>query len=259
MGHIRLGRLPKTRPWSSVIEVLRGDSISTPELARAIAVAAQHRFAALEGDRGINYCFWILAQVVTAARGNDFARELERLGVQSSGITSGLGFVQQLAQAIEGGVRERVQPTVFVRIAELSFREVLSANLIDQSQSLFGTGLAEIQAACRAMSTRRRFGQVAKEFFASFISRSIRYITDKELSNHVGANGALGSPQQVLEFQQALDRYCTESAKIVEDFAAGWFSKHNWESNNNISEESTLAFTAYALEKIQMELREGQV
>ncbi len=57
----------------------------------------------------------------------------------------------------------------------------------------------------------------------------------------------------------ASQSYCTETAKIVEEFAAGWFSKHNWESNNNISEETTAAFTAYAFEKIQMELREAQV
>ena len=90
------------------------------------------------------------------------------------------------------------------------------------------------------------------------MSRTIRYLTDKELSNYVGTNGAIGSPSQVLHFEHVLDRHCHETAKIVEEFAGGWFSKHNWETNNDISENETAGFTAFALEKIQMDLREGE-
>lgn len=258
MGHIRLGRLPKTKPWSALFQVLAGDTISPPDLARATAVAAQRQFSALEGDRAVNYCFWMLVRIVTAARGDGFAEELERLGVQNINVPSGLGFVREVAQSVGQQLSKRGEVTVFSRMAELSLRDVLSANIIAQSESLFGTGFGEIQAACRAISTRKRFGQAAKDFFAHFMSRSIRYITDKELSNHVGPDGPIGSPGQLLEFHQALDRYCTESSRIVEEFAAGWFSKHNWESNNNISEGIASAFTAFALQKIQMELREGR-
>lgn len=258
MGHIRLGRLPKTRPWSRVFQLLESDSIDPGELAQATALAAQQQFATLERNRAINYCFWFLVRVVTAARGDDFTGELTQLGIQNFSSTSGLGFVQQVAHTVEKELRKRGETAVFSRIAELSLREVLSANIIEQSRSLFGTSLQEIQAACRAISTQVRFGEVAKEFFAQFTSRSIRYLLDKELSNYIGKDKTLGSPKHVLEFQQALSRYCTETAKIVEEFAAGWFSKHNWETKNDISEDTAAAFTAYALEKIQMELREIQ-
>lgn len=259
MGHLRLGRLPKTKRWSGVFALLEGDSVSPEALARATATAAQEQFAALEGDQAINYCFWVLVRIATAARGDDFIGELRRLGVQNPQVTSGLGFVQQITNMVEKELRRRGQPTVFVRIAALSLREVLSANIIEQSRSLFGTSLADIQAACRTLSTRLHFGEVAKAFFAHFTSRSLQFLADKEVSNHVGPEKAFASPESLLAFQHALQSYCTETAKIVEEFAAGWFSKHNWESNNNISEETTAAFTAYAFEKIQMELREAQV
>jgi hypothetical protein len=259
MGHIRLGRLPKTRRWSVVFDVLEGDSVSPDALARATATAAQQQFAALEGDRAVNYCFWVLVRIVTAARGDDFAGELRRLGISGTEISSGLGFIQQITQMVEKELRNRGQPTVFVRIAELSLREVLSANIIEQSRSLFGTSFEDIQAACRAISTQRRFGEVAKDFFSLFTNRSLQYLTDKEVSNYIGPEKPFASPESVLEFQEALQRYCTETSKIVEDFAAGWFSKNNWASNNNISEETAAAFTAYAFEKIQMELREAEV
>jgi hypothetical protein len=258
VGHIRVGRLPKTRPWQGLFDHLQGGQADAAQVAQATSEAAQQQFAALEGDRHINYCFWFLVRLVTAARGDDFAGDLEQLGLRSVSFTSGLGFVQQVARTVEKELRKRGPPTVFSRMAELSLRQVLSANLVDQSQTLFGTGPEEIQAACRTISTRQRFGQVAKEFFANLMSRSIRYLTDKELSNYVGPCDALASPEQVLQFQQALDRHCGETAKIVEEFAAGWFSKHNWETNNDISEKAASGFTAYALQKIQMDLREGE-
>ncbi len=256
MGHIRVGRLPKTKPWAGLFDHLRSDEINAAQIAQATSAAAQEQFASLEGDRRINHSFWFLIRLVTAARGDDFVGELERLGVRDASFPSGLAFVQQIARAVEREQRKRGQPTVFSRMADLSLRQVLSRHLVDQSQTLFGTGLPEIQAACRAMSTRSAFGQVAREFFASLMSRSIRYLTDKELSNYVGPNGPVASPAQVLQFEEALTRHCHETAKIVEEFAAGWFSKHNWETNNNISEKETAGFTAYALQKIQMDLQE---
>jgi hypothetical protein len=257
MGHIRLGRLPKTQPWSGVFQVLESESLDATRLARATAEAAHGEFWAIGQDRAVNYCFWVLVRTATAARTSDFAAELERLGVESSNLSSGVAFVNSIAQAVDRGVRGRGQATPFTQIATLSLREVLSANLVEQSKSLFGTSLQEIESACRRISTQKRFGEVAKTFFANLMNRSIRFITDREISNHVGAAESISSPKEVQRFEKALRRYCDESAKIVEEFAAGWFSKHNWETNNDISEDATAAFTAYALEKIQMELREG--
>ncbi len=258
MGHVRVGRLPKTKPWAGLFDQLRGAEVNAGQIAQATAEAAQQEFAVLEGDRRINHCFWFLVRLVTAARNDDFTGELARLGLTNPSFTSGLAFVQQVARTVEREQRKRGQPTVFSRMAEMSLRQVLSANLVQQSQTLFGTGQEEIQAACRAISTRQQFGRVARDFFATFMSRTIRYLTDKELSNYVGPTGAMASPTQVLEFEQALNRHCHETAKIVEEFAGGWFSKHNWESNNDISEKETAGFTAYALQKIQMDLREGE-
>jgi hypothetical protein len=101
MGHLRLGRLPKTRRWSGVFDLLEGHNVSPEGLARATATAAQQQFAVLERDRAVNYCFWVLVRLATAARGDDFAGELRRLGVHTTDIASGLGFIQQIAKMVE--------------------------------------------------------------------------------------------------------------------------------------------------------------
>src|SRR5262249_6286283 len=123
---------------------------------------------------------------------------------------------------------------------------------------LFGTGPEEIQAACHAISTRQRFGQVARDFFANLVSRSIRYLTDKELSNYVGTGDALASSEQVLQFQEALERHCAETSKIVEEFAAGGSSKQTWDTTKDTPESAAAGSTAYALQKIKMDPGEGE-
>jgi hypothetical protein len=63
---------------------------------------------------------------------------------------------------------------------------------------------------------------------------------------------------QSRQFSEALDLYARQSARIMEDFAAGWYSKHNWESKGQVSQEEARGFVTIALRKLRMELkREG--
>ncbi len=258
MGHIRLGRLPKTSTWTGVFNALKEESISQVKLANATAVAARDQFETLEQNQGVNYCFWVLVRIATASRGSDFKGELNRLGLQNVGINSGLGFVNQVAQAVDKELKKRGLTSVFVQMAELSLRETLTSTLIENTQNLFGTKFEDIHSACRNLSSPSRFSQTSRKYFSHFISRIIKFVTDKEISNYVGPKGGLKSPERVLDFQHTLDLHCYQTSRIIEDFASGWYSKHNWQSNDNIKEEEASGFTAYALKKIQMELRTEQ-
>lgn len=258
MGHIRLGRLPKLRPWTGVFSALDSADLDVAELAKATAVAAQQQFKTLEGNEAINYCFWVLVRIAAAAKRKDLSGELERLGANSNNVTSGLTFIHEVSRAVEKELKQRGQANVFVRMAALSLRDILTANIVERSQTLFGTSFKDVESACRSFSSPKPFGQITKEFYASFTSRSLLFLVDKELSNYVGPGKSISSPDQALELHSAVKRYCLETAKIVEEFAAGWFSKNNWQTDYNISEDTTQGFTSYALQKIQMDLREGQ-
>lgn len=261
MGHIRLGRIPKTKQWSRVFAVLTADTLHADQLAQAIAEAARDQFAALKGDRGIGYCFWILGQIATASRSEDFFSHLRALGVRKTNFDSGLDFVRGVAEAVSDGLSQgdsanEARHHVFVRMAELSLREVLAHNIVEQSQTLFGTHPDDIRAACRRFSTAKEFGRISKAFFAQFMSRAVRFVVDKELSNYVGPQSPLSTPEAAAGFHRDLDRYCAESARIVQDYAGSWLSKRNWETQQQISTNDAVAFCAYAFEKIQMELSE---
>src|SRR5215207_1643880 len=139
MGHIRLGTLPRTRPWRAVFAALEQPSIDATSVATAVAGATGEQLGSLKGDPALTYCFWTLARIVTAARESDFASRLQNLGIKTAGITDGVAFVREVARAVEKGLRERSNPTVASRIAELSLRDVLSAAVVGRSDSLFGS------------------------------------------------------------------------------------------------------------------------
>jgi hypothetical protein len=91
MGHIRLGRIPKTKPWRNVFEALETESINAVALSRATAAGFEQEVSAIERDKAVNYCFWVLVRLATAARG-DFTKELSRGGADSlSAVLLALG------------------------------------------------------------------------------------------------------------------------------------------------------------------------
>src|SRR5215510_11319805 len=112
MGHIRLGRIPKTKPWQAVFDALAQPNLNTVSLASATAYAVQSEFFSFETDRAINYCFWVLVRLVAGARG-DFSAELERLGVQPNRVSSGLSFVQQVSLVVGKELERRGETSVF--------------------------------------------------------------------------------------------------------------------------------------------------
>jgi hypothetical protein len=52
MGHLRLGRLPKTRRWTEVINLLDTGTDDPATLADAVIRAAEHRLRQLAHDQG---------------------------------------------------------------------------------------------------------------------------------------------------------------------------------------------------------------
>jgi hypothetical protein len=255
MGHLRLGRLPKTLRWTGVVELLSGPAVETPAVARATVEAADHRLRALGSDPSLTYCFWLLTRITWASRSADFATGLADAGVVTQPETSALAFISQVAEQTRSEIGRFSESGPFGDLASLALRRALSETVGQQGSSLFGSSLEDLQRACRAYSTRNQFGILARRFFGDFLARTLRYFVDKEVSNHVGPGHGLSDVGESRQFSEALDLYARQSARIMEDFAAGWYSKHNWESKGQISLEDARGFVAVAMRKLRMELK----
>src|SRR5581483_4858257 len=94
MGHIRTGRLPKTRRWQQVVGLLSGEPERVDDIAAATAEAATRRLRELGEDPALGYTLWLLARIAGAADGPFFADELRTLGVYLGEDETALSFIR---------------------------------------------------------------------------------------------------------------------------------------------------------------------
>ena len=57
----------------------------------------------------------------------------------------------------------------------------------------------------------------------------------------------------------ALELHTRQASRIMEDFASGWYSLHNWQANDQITQGEAQGFVAVALRKLRQEIKLGAV
>jgi hypothetical protein len=90
---------------------------------------------------------------------------------------------------------------------------------------------------------------VARDFFARLTERYLTYFLSRELSNE------LESVSSNRQFREALSLHCKQASKIVEQFAAEWFSKANYQGG--ITPRKAAGFISHAMTKLGAELQKG--
>lgn len=78
----------------------------------------------------------------------------------------------------------------------------------------------------------------------------MRYFTDQEAANRLGVGGRLQSEADLRAFNEAVDRYGREAARIVEEYAGAWYSKRRWLGDV----DQTEGLAAVAMRKVADEL-----
>ena len=257
MGHNRLGRLPRTRRWQEVVDLLDLPSASVAAIAAAVVDAAEHRLRGLANDEALAYAFWTLARVTWAARQDSFLQELSWLGVRDWPEPSAIGLISGTVQHVRSRVAELEARNDFAEFAALAVARSLTETVGREGPGLFSSTAEDAQRAFRAYSTPAKFGELARLFFADFMSRSLKSFVDRELSNHVGSGKVIRSVEGSQDFLNALELHTRQAARIIEEFSEGWYSLHNWESSGDIGLKEAQRFVAQALRKLRAELKQG--
>jgi len=254
MGHIRLGRLPKSKEWKAVFAALDSPGLDGSHLAAATAQASSERFELLKSDSTLQHTVWLLARLGAAAKSDNFIGQLELLGLDPRRAATGAGLVAEVGRVIQANAPPSNMLAV---LAVKGAQKVLAERLVEQSKSLFGTNLDDVRAAAASFGTKDGFATLSKDFFGEFSARTIRFLAEKELSNHIGPREAVRTLEDASSLTRDIEKYCRESAEIVREFAGGWYSKANWQTQREIDRERTEGFLAYALTKLRSEVEGG--
>jgi hypothetical protein len=251
VGHTHLIRLPATKKWNQVVELLGGGA--ELETIAAAAEAAESSLPSASRDPALVRAFWLLTQIPLAARTQDFSDSLRRLGVETGPSPGLVEVVGALTEAIDRHVGRTGGRTDLGEMAQLAAAESLSSVVGRDLPGLFGTTPDDVKLAVGRFSGKGRFADLARDFFSRLTFRCLDYYLSRELSNHVGPERRFRSIREHTEFDSALDLHCRETSRILKEYAAEWFSKKNFKKALTPDEAGRFASVAFG--KIRKELR----
>lgn len=252
MGHQRLGILPRTRKWKTVIALIAGGA-DAEQVAAATSEAAERELQGAAQDPAFVHAFWLLTQIPLAARQPDFARALQNLGLEVDDQPSVIDIARAFSDAVDERARNVRRRTDLGEMAQMCGAEALYAVAGRDLNQLFGTTSRDVQAAFAGLTTVKQFSSLSMDFFARLTRRVLGYFLSRELPNHVGANSRFHTIREHRDFEEALDQHCRETARIVGDFSGEWYSKTNYESG--IEPKQAGNFARVAFDKIKSELQ----
>lgn len=254
LGHIRLGRLPKTRKWRSVFEVLEMGNADPAAVAVSVAVAAERDFADLHATPGVvGDGLWVISLLGDFSRSAEARDALMHLGMQESSFSSPSRLISSLPTRAQLG-EATAAGAVFDQMADLSLKAAIGRHFSGGMLPLFGSSTDEVHDRCQELGSSPTYAQVARDFLGEFMSRVVRYAVDREASNFLGSSDAWSTAGDLLALGDRLDTYCRDSSRIVQDFADGWHSKAKYHTAEGVTREASRRFAAHALTKLRMEL-----
>jgi hypothetical protein len=263
MGHVRLGPIPKSQKWQTVVALFTAQAPIEPlqqaTLQPSVSIVAARALDAAQigldkalDDPGLAYTFYLLTQLVLTSRQQDWESNLRPFNVQITPDAGLFDLTAEVHAAIDAYLLQRNAQTDVSELAQRSAGGALTTLVGPRSVTLFGSGRDELQQAVRAFSTPSGFAELSQRFFGNFVAQYLNFHLSRITASHVGTD-SLSSVGDITRFNEALYLHCYQSARIIHDFSREWFSKTEYVEG--ITLDNSAGFMAIAIKKIQAELR----
>ena len=100
MGHVRLGRLPRSKAWKDVVGLITAGADAS-QIANATIRAADKAFSFVLNDRGFTEAVWLMTQLAIAADQDNFHGHLQSQGVSLAPDTSLPDLAAAISEALD--------------------------------------------------------------------------------------------------------------------------------------------------------------
>jgi hypothetical protein len=258
MGHSRVGRLPRSKKWNQLFDLLGAEARVPPrpiDLASATLQAIQDDLQRAIQDANTARAVWLLTQLPIAAGTPAYIDALAKLGLDFETSPS-LGQLSSSLLAITTKYDKEAGPhSDLAELATIAVAESVTDALGPSLPSLFAASPDDVKKALSQLNTKVQFGKLARSFFARFTKKILSYYLSRELPRHVGAGQSFSNISRYQEFDGDLQTHCYQAAKIVEEFSGGWHSKHQY--LGTLTPENANKYLAYSIKKIISELKLG--
>ena len=256
MGHVRLGRLPRSKAWKEVVGLITAGA-DVSQIANATMRAADTAFSFVLNDHGFTEAVWMMTQLAIAAKKDNFHEHLNSLGVNLPSDTSLPDVAAAISEALDRNLESNGGRSDLGEISQRALVGAIVEHISPKLPSLFAPDADDVRSALGDLGKKREFGELSRSFFSKLTNESMGYFLSKTLATHLGEGQRFATMNEMNQFQKALDTHCREASLIVKQFSADWFSKHRYEEGGDITRKSSDNFASYALKKIKDELKEG--
>ena len=261
MGHYRLGIIPKSRKWTAVVAQVAGSvgegattatlDEDVQQIAASTLDAAQQGLEKAVNDAGLRHTFFLLTQVVLAAREKDWQERLGHHGIKLTEQSTTFDLICQVQHAVDAHLAGKRFSTDISEMAQRAAGESLAALAEPRTASLFGEGDGGLQATLRELSTKAGFARLGQKFFGRFLTRYLNFFLSRVTAGHAGSP-RLQQIGDLTRFNDALALHCEQSALVVRTFCGDWYSKTQFQEG--ITSQNSARFMAVALAKLKAEL-----
>lgn len=250
MGHERVGRLPRSERWVTVVEGIETateDPNAAAELANATLRNVRGRLERIENDSGVAAAVQYLIALSHSEAPEVDGLELPDLTETPSAARLALSLCRWVDSNLgEPEYAELAKQAGADTIAHWSDRERSQVDLFPER--------FDLEHRWREAATGGGFSEVAREFFARFTERYLRYFLDREASASVKTITARDQfDRNISRHVDAVARHAFETSKITQSFAAGWYNRYAAEELP--SARQIRGFLRLAFQKIREELR----
>jgi len=245
MGHERVGLLPRTKPWRSIvaqISQIPSSESDVADLANTTLTNVRTQFRRIHKDEGIIAAFQFLVALCTLESSSTIQPQ-HAPAIDLDSNPSPL----RLAADLHAWVEAHSESLEYANIAQKAATDTIALWSEQQKQqpNLFDQ-YNRATEVWRKASTGTGFCEVARIFFAKFTERYLNYFLEREASAVLpGVKERDQFAAHLRNHIDAVSKHAFETAKIAQSFAAGWFNKHAREaipSNRKVESFLALAF-----------------
>lgn len=259
MGHERVGELPKSRRWISLVHQMGGvyaSEIPIGDLAAQTLENVRWQYETLFRDDAVKSAFAFLTRLAHACRADDPQYELAASGVPIPDKLSLISILRILKAHIPADESASEYGQIAIGAAADALGNWYRDNASKQ-MSLFKFS-SEFLDSWRPLGNGSGFCELSRLFFGKLTERYLNYFLERAASVVCPTlEHRKQFKESIHKYVDLVSRHAFETAKITQSFAAGWYNRY---ARDKVPDDREIeSFLSTAFGKMRDELRrEGQ-
>lgn len=253
MGHIHLGVLPRSAPWSRVASLLDGGAVDETVIKES-ARAAETQLTAAASDPVYVEAVRILLMIPLCGRAEDFSNALRLADIPAPDRPELLDLIGAATRRLNTVALNGSGRSDLGELAGRALVATVSVSIGDQLPGLFAATPEDVSAVARKMSWNKGISAWTRMFYSRLVADCLSYWLDRTLAERIGDDRRFASVAERDAFDTAVLFHAQEATRIIEEFSGGWYGK-TINRNGEVGTSDATVFGAVALKKIVAELR----